>query len=95
MLQGARDRARAKNVPFNLEISDIQIPKLCPVFGIKMTPRTKYAPSLDRFDPKKGYVKGNVSVMSRRANTLKRDATSEELQKVIDFINNATDFAKM
>lgn len=94
MLQGAKDRAKAKQVPFDLVLEDIQIPQFCPVFGVPMTPRTKYAPSLDRLNPSLGYVQGNISVMSRRANTLKRDATLEELEKVVKFLNNASGFAK-
>lgn len=41
------------------------------------------APSIDRFDNNKGYEKGNVAVISWRANNLKRDATLDELQKVV------------
>lgn len=41
------------------------------------------SPSLDRFDPKKGYVRGNINVISDRANTLKNNASVEELEKVV------------
>jgi len=40
------------------------------------------SPSLDRIDPSKGYVKGNVWVISYRANAIKNDATHEELKRV-------------
>jgi hypothetical protein len=40
---------------------------------------------LDRLIPELGYVKGNIAVVSTRANTLKRDATPEELMKVARF----------
>ena len=40
-------------------------------------------PSLDRIDGAKGYVKGNVRVISHRANMLKNDATIEELELVL------------
>jgi hypothetical protein len=36
--------------------------------------------SLDRIDSNKGYVKGNVWVISRRANVIKNNATLEELE---------------
>ena len=43
------------------------------------------APSLDRLIPKLGYVKGNIVIVSTRANTIKRDATPEELMKIAKF----------
>ena len=40
---------------------------------------------IDRIDPKKGYVKGNIIVVSMRANRIKTDATVDEIRKVADF----------
>lgn len=37
------------------------------------------SPSLDRLDSSKGYVKGNIVIVSHRANAIKRDATAQEL----------------
>lgn len=45
------------------------------------------SPSLDRFNPKKGYVKGNVSLICWRCNNLKRDATSNELRTIADWMD--------
>jgi len=42
-------------------------------------------PSIDRIDPKKGYVKDNIIVVSMRANRIKNDATVDEIRKVADF----------
>ena len=56
----------------------------CPVLGIPLYSDgrdNQNAPSLDRFIPSLGYVKGNVFVISRRANVLKGDATIEEVKK--------------
>ena len=46
----------------------------------------EYTPSLDRIDPTKGYIKGNVWVITKRANTMKNSATREELLKFADNI---------
>jgi hypothetical protein len=57
-------------------------PKVCPVFGKKFEGKGGFSPwarSIDRIDPKLGYVRGNVQIISNRANYMKRDATPEEL----------------
>lgn len=85
MRLSAKARAKRDGLPFNLEISDIVIPDVCPVFGIPLFvgDRTQhdYAPTLDRIIPKLGYVKGNVRVISYRANRIRNDATFAELKK--------------
>jgi hypothetical protein len=85
MVRNARYRARQNNIPFNIEPSDLVIPKICPVLKIKIEIGANWenrwnSPSIDRIDNSKGYVKGNVEVISFRANALKRDATPSELK---------------
>ena len=46
------------------------------------------SPSLDRIIPEKGYVKGNIIVVSLKANTMKNNATIEEIKNLYDFYNN-------
>ena len=86
LLNAARARAKAKNMEFNLDVSDIQVPELCPLLNIpifvnegkkKARPNS---PSLDRIDSSKGYVKGNVWVISLKANTIKSNASLDELK---------------
>jgi hypothetical protein len=43
--------------------------------------------SLDRIDREKGYVPGNVRVVSLRANLLRKDSTYEELRALADFFS--------
>jgi hypothetical protein len=85
-------RAFVKNVPFSIEVSDIQIPETCPVLGIPLSvgdgKKHHGSPSLDRFIPELGYVPGNVRVISDRANTLKSDGTINEFEKVLEFLKN-------
>lgn len=94
MLSRCKYRASQKDIPFDLTIEDIVIPKVCPVLGIEIRqlnvddkPQKGYhpnAPSLDRIIPELGYVKGNVRVISARANLLKNDATISELELVLE-----------
>ena len=89
LLMWARGRAKRKKLPFNLELTDIQIPGICPVLGIRLERGNRggcaASASLDRIVPELGYTKGNVHVISLRANRLKSDATPAELRLVADF----------
>lgn len=86
MLQRSRRRAKDAGIEFNLSESDIFIPEFCPVLGIKLERYCGDAtPSLDRIDNSKGYVVGNVVVVSFRANRIKSNSTIEELKKVVTF----------
>jgi len=95
LLRNARYRAKKMGVPFGLCLGDIMIPEVCPVLGIKIelgAGRTlsgwerNSSPSLDRVDNNKGYVKGNVRVISLRANGLKGAASIEELRAVLEYM---------
>lgn len=83
LLEAAQNRARTKGIALDIKYEDIHVPEVCPVLGIKLE-RGKgrfrpTSPSLDRIDPQLGYVKGNVQVISNKANTMKSNASKEEL----------------
>lgn len=89
MLSAARARAKKGGVPFELAESDITIPDTCPVLGTPLVPMSRdlaTSPSIDRIDPHRGYVPGNVTVMSRRANLWKSNADLQELKKVLEWL---------
>ena len=79
-----RNKAKRKGIEFNLEESDIIVPKVCPILEIPLEYGTKSnydrSPSIDRIDNTKGYVKGNVWIISEKANKMKNSATYQELQ---------------
>lgn len=79
----AKNRAARKGLEFNLELSDIVIPDVCPLLEVPFQFGTKdsydYSPSLDRIDNSKGYIKGNVQVISMKANAMKNSASPDEL----------------
>jgi hypothetical protein len=89
MLNACRTSAKRKGIPFNLTEKDVVIPEKCPVFGFPLERgsiiRTNASPSIDRITPAKGYVKGNVIVVSWRANMIKGDASIYELEAVTRF----------
>lgn len=84
LLSTVKYRAKKECLPFDLELSDIFIPKFCPYLGIKLvtikgTGHLDALASVDRIDPSRGYIKGNVQVISYKANRMKNDATVDEL----------------
>lgn len=60
-------------------------PKKCPVFNMPLTTGKgvthKWSPSTDRIHPRKGYVRGNIQVISQLANFMKNDATPKQLKQ--------------
>lgn len=84
-----KKRAKQKGIVFTLNIKDIPIiPKFCPILNLKIKSNNvnsplDSSPSLDRINPKLGYIKGNVRIISNRANRIKSDATLEELRLIL------------
>jgi hypothetical protein len=81
LLSGIRYRCKKNNIPFDLEESDIVIPEVCPILGINIVcdgSQIDSSPSVDRLVPEKGYVKGNIIIISNRANRLRNNGTSTE-----------------
>jgi hypothetical protein len=90
MVRSAKLRSKEHNLPFNITTEDLKYVEVCPLLGIpldwevgnknrKITPNS---PSLDRIIPELGYVKGNIMIISYRANVIKHNATVAELQEL-------------
>ncbi len=85
MIRNAKNRSLKTGCPFDITAKDFEIPEVCPVLNIPMVRGVgknsvdDNSPSLDKIVPSLGYVKGNIRVISYRANVLKSDATPEEI----------------
>ncbi len=92
LYNAAKSRAVKKNIEFNITIEDIHIPEFCPVLGIKLEFACErvshYSPTLDRIDNSKGYTKGNVMVISWKANSIKNIGTAEEHEKIAKYMRD-------
>jgi len=69
------------------------LPNYCPVLGCKLYYddrkglEPQYVPSLDRVDSSKGYIAGNIAIISYRANVMKSCGDAKEHQKIAEFID--------
>lgn len=80
LLRHAKQYAKKIGIEFAITIKDINIPALCPILNKPFILHDKsYTYSIDRIDNSKGYIKGNVAIISRLANIMKNKATEEEL----------------
>jgi hypothetical protein len=86
IVRNTKFMAKRRGLKFNLTYEDFEIPKYCPLLGIKLTylnesKGTHFShSSLDRIDNSKGYIKGNVMVISRLANAMKNEADFDQLE---------------
>lgn len=101
LFSSARARAKNANLEFSISLEDIIIPENCPLTGEKLNTIIGMglnwnAPSVDRIDNSKGYIKGNVWIISRLANTMKSIANKLQLkifcENTLKLIENGTIF---
>lgn len=87
LVQQAKNRAKQKGVPFDITKEDVVVVDTCPYLGIPLFQNldakgpSPNSPTIDRIIPEKGYVKGNIEMISHKANAMKNNATPQELLK--------------
>jgi hypothetical protein len=93
MWRRAKAQAEKEGLPFSIMPDDIVVPDKCPVFGVLLrrssgpgARSTDCSPTLDKVIPELGYVRGNICVISRRANLVKNDGTAEEHKAIVEYI---------
>ena len=91
LLAQARYRAAKAGVECNITEADIECVSHCPILGYELVYLNRHSlidasASLDRVDVNLGYVKGNVRVISYRANRLKGDGTIDEHKRIIEYM---------
>ena len=94
LINQAKYRSKKKDWPFSISRSTIEIPTVCPVLGIPLFyskgKRTDNSYSLDRVNNDKGYVEGNVRVISSLANRLKSNLTTEQVEALLKYMKGIT-----
>lgn len=92
MLSRARHRAKKRGLEFSITQKDFDIPEVCPVLGIPLQisdgKLSHGSPSLDRINNDKGYIPGNVAIISQKANWLKSNGTLDQLKQLVRYLEN-------
>lgn len=88
-LSKIRNSAKKRGLEFNLAEYP-PIPSHCPILGIPILMRghRDFRPSVDRVDNTKGYIPGNVRVVSARANRMKSDITQGTAAAIAAYMYN-------
>lgn len=96
IIDGMKIRALKKGVPFDVTITPEYLisicPTHCPVLGFELKRQSRqdgfarrFSPSVDRLDSQRGYVRGNIIIVSYLANTIRTNATSDQIIAVGTF----------
>lgn len=89
IIRGIKCSAKRRGIEFDLHYSDLILPSHCPILGLPLSYKNFNGRSesnspdfatVDRFDNTKGYIKGNVWIISRLANNMKNEATLDQIE---------------
>jgi hypothetical protein len=92
LVNWSRHRAKTMNIPFSITADDFEIPEVCPVLGIELKKGNgklqDSSPTLDRINPTLGYVRGNIKVISYKANRIKNNGSLSDLKAVVRYMES-------
>ena len=91
----ARKRAKMSGKEFTITVDDVKSiwTDVCPILNIplyKSDIENKHCDnshSLDRIDSTKGYIPGNVAIISRRANVIKNNGSADEHRLIAEWMD--------
>lgn len=85
-----KENASRTRHEFTITFDDVVWNKVCPILGIELDyfaeVRAENSVSFDRIDSSKGYIPGNVQIISWRANRIKNDGTLDDFRKIVDYL---------
>lgn len=91
-----KNNARLSGHVWEIEFGDLVWPTHCPILGMELNyyavgTVVEASPSFDQIIPGKGYIPGNVQVISWRANRLKNNGTWQEHQLIAEYMKKLVD----
>ena len=99
LIIGARKGAKNRGLVFAITANDLYIPENCPCCGVvlaRFSGQSSFGPqpSIDRLDSARGYEPDNVAIICWRCNSIKRDATADELERIAAWMRAQTNRLK-
>lgn len=87
-----RENTKRTRHEWAITMADLEWPLVCPILGCELDwfadTRQENSPSIDRRDSSKGYIPGNVRIISWRANRIKNDGTAEEHEAIARYLKS-------
>jgi len=86
----AKKRAKTRRLEFSITPDDIPVVHTCPILLIPLQRHigklSNNSYSLDRRDSSKGYIPGNVFILSQKANNIKSNLSKEEISRLMEYM---------
>jgi hypothetical protein len=88
----AKARAKLSNIEFSISMEDVKAAwtDVCPIYNIPLVTNIGKAQpnshSIDRIDNTKGYIPGNIAIVSMKFNTEKGALTPDVLRRMLAYM---------